>query len=83
VSYKGKTYFSEFKRDIESADAYATVDASLNYQLDGKRINFQVWVKNLTDVFRPSSTFALATGRLIGATWLPPRTFGATIGYKF
>lgn len=83
VSYKGKTYFSEFRRDIESADAYATVDASLNYQLDGKRINFQVWVKNLTDVFRPSSTFALATGRLIGATWLPPRTFGATIGYKF
>ncbi|QNA84179.1 TonB-dependent receptor [Sphingomonas sp. So64.6b] len=83
VSYKGKTYFSEFKRDIESANAYALVDASLNYQLDGKKINFQIWVKNLTDKFRPSSTFALATGRLIGATWLPPRTFGATLGYKF
>ncbi|MEG3152045.1 TonB-dependent receptor [Sphingomonas sp. ZT3P38] len=83
VSYKGKTYFSEFKRDIESANAYTLVDASLNYQLDSKNINFQIWVKNLTDKFRPSSTFALATGRLIGATWLPPRTFGATMGYKF
>jgi len=83
VSYKGKTYFSEFKRDIESANAYAMVDASLTYQLDARKISVQLWVKNLTDVFRPSSTFALATGRLIGATWLPPRTFGATLGYKF
>jgi iron complex outermembrane receptor protein len=83
VAYKGKTYFSEFRRDIESADAYTMVDASLNYVMDDKKINFQIWAKNLTNVFRPSSTFALATGRLIGATYLPPRTYGATIGYKF
>lgn len=83
VSYKGKTYFSEYKRDIESSDAFASVDASLSYATDDNRIRAQLWVKNLTDVFRPSSTFALATGRLLGATWLPPRTYGATIGYNF
>ncbi|UAJ09079.1 TonB-dependent receptor [Glacieibacterium megasporae] len=83
VSYKGKTYFSEFKRDIESSNAYTMVDASLTYARDGDHITVQAWVKNLNDVFRPSSTFALATGRLIGATYLPPRTFGGTIGYKF
>lgn len=83
ISYKSKTYFTEYKRDIESSNAFTMVDASLNYQTGDQRLNFQLWVKNLTDVFRPSSTFALATGRLIGATWLPPRTYGATIGYKF
>ncbi|OYY70403.1 MAG: TonB-dependent receptor [Sphingomonas sp. 28-63-12] len=83
VSFKGKTYFSEFKRDIESANAYTMVDLSLNYETYNKKISLQFWVKNLGDVFRPSSTFALATGRLIGATWLPPRTFGATVGYRF
>ncbi|WP_296681059.1 TonB-dependent receptor [Novosphingobium sp.] len=83
VSYKGKTYFSEFKRDIESANAYTTLDASIKYQTDDRRVSFQIWGKNLTDVFRPSSTFALATGRIIGVTYLPPRTFGATAGYKF
>ena len=83
LSYKGKTYFSEYARNIESADAYTMLDASLNYETANKQVNFQLWVKNLTDVFRPSSTFALATGRLIGVTYLPPRTFGATVGYKF
>ncbi len=83
VSYKGKTYFTEYKRDIESADAYAVVDASINYRTDSKRINFQIWAKNITDTFRASSTFALATGRIIGVTYLPPRAYGATIGYKF
>ncbi|MGI4880864.1 MAG: TonB-dependent receptor [Janthinobacterium lividum] len=83
VSYKGKTYFSEFKRDIESSNAYTQFDASLTYARDGDKITVQAWVKNLSDVFRPASTFALATGRLIGAIYLPPRTFGGTIGYKF
>lgn len=83
VSFKGRTYFSEFKRKIESSAAYTQLDLSLTYQTDNKKMNLQFWVKNATDVFRPSSTFALATGRLLGATWLPPRTLGATFGYKF
>ena len=83
VSYKGKTYFSEFRRDIESSNAFTMVDASLTYARDGGRITAELFVKNLTDILRPTSTFALATGRLVGATYLPPRTFGATIGYKF
>jgi iron complex outermembrane receptor protein len=59
------------------------LDMSLAYETNDGRIRAQVWAKNLTDVFRPSSTFALATGRLLGATWLPPRTYGVTVGYKF
>lgn len=83
LSYKGKTYFSEFKRDIEASESFTMVDASLTYAMEGDRVTVQAWVKNLGDTFRPASTFALATGRLIGVIYLPPRTFGATVGYRF
>lgn len=83
VSYKSRTFFSEYMREIESSAAYTMVDASLAYETNDGRIRAQLWAKNLFDVFRPSSTFALATGRLIGVTYLPPRTYGLTVGYKF
>ena len=41
----------------------------------GRMKRVQAWVKNLFDVStRASSTFALATGRLLGVTYLAPRT---------
>jgi len=83
VSYKSRIYFTEFEREIESSASYFFVDAGATYRTADDRLSFQLWAKNLFDVDRRSSTFALATGRLIGATYLPPRTFGATIGYSF
>ncbi len=83
VTYKSRTYFTEFQRDIESAKGYTFVDLGAIYRTEDDRLSFQLWVKNLFDIDRKSSTFALATGRLIGATYMPPRTFGATIGYNF
>ncbi|MDB5717743.1 MAG: TonB-dependent receptor [Sphingomonas bacterium] len=83
VSHKSRTYFSEFRRAVESSRAYTMVDGSLAFTSGDARIRAQLWVKNLFDIDRPSSTFALATGRLIGVTYLPPRTYGATIGYTF
>ena len=43
----------------------------------------ELWGKNLSDELVESSTFALATARTIGVTWLPPRTYGLTVGYNF
>ncbi|MEO7549702.1 MAG: TonB-dependent receptor [Croceibacterium sp.] len=83
VSYKSRVYFSEYQRDLESSPAYTMVDASIIYRTQDDRVSFQLWGKNLFDIDRPSSTFALATGRVIGVTYLPPRTFGATIASKF
>jgi iron complex outermembrane receptor protein len=83
VSYKSRVYFTEFQREIESSAEYHMVDASAIYRTADDRLSFQVWAKNLFDIDRPASTFALATGRLIGVTYLPPRTFGATVGYNF
>ena len=83
VSHKSRIYFSEFQRDIESSAAYTMVDLALNFATADDRIHGQLWVKNIGDELRTSSTFALATGRLLGATYLPPRTYGGTVGYKF
>jgi iron complex outermembrane receptor protein len=83
VSHKSRVYFSEYERDIESAAGYTMLDAWLQYLSPDERLSVQLWGKNLTDTDRPSSTFALATGRLIGVTYLAPRTYGLTLGYKF
>jgi len=83
VTYKSRIYFTEFEREIESSKAYTFVDVGATYRTADDRLSFQVWAKNLFDVDRLSSTFALATGRLLGATYLPPRTYGATVAYNF
>ena len=82
VSHKSRVFFSEYERDIESAAGYTMVDAWLQYSSPDDRLHVQLWGKNLADTDRASSTFALATGRLIGVTYLPPRTYGLTVGYK-
>ncbi len=83
VSHKSRVFFSEYERDIESAAGYTMVDAWLQYASPDDHLHVQLWGKNLSDEDRASSTFALATGRLIGATWLQPRTYGLTVGYSF
>jgi iron complex outermembrane receptor protein len=82
VSHKSRVFFSEYERDIESAAGYTMVDAWVQYTSSDDRLRVQLWGKNLFDTDRASSTFALATGRLIGVTYLAPRTYGITVGYS-
>ena len=83
IAYKSRIYFTEFRREIESSAGYALVDAALRYEHGDGRFTASAWIRNIFDVDRKSSTFALATGRLIGATYLPPRTFGVSAEYDF
>lgn len=83
VSYKSRVYFSEYQREIESSKPYTLFDAWIQYTSPDDHLRVQLWGKNIFDTDRPSSTFALATGRLIGVTYLPPRTYGLSVGYSF
>lgn len=83
VAYKSRVYFTEFEREIESSAPYGLFGAALRFESGDGQITASAWVRNLFDVERKSSTFALATGRLIGATYLPPRTYGVSVGYSF
>jgi iron complex outermembrane receptor protein len=80
---RSRVFFSEYEREIESSDPYTMVDASIRYTDASERFLVQLWIRNAFDVLRPSSTFALATGRLIGVAWLPPQTYGITAGVRF
>ncbi|MPT47535.1 MAG: TonB-dependent receptor [Sphingobium sp.] len=83
VSHKSRTYFSEFERAIESSASFTMVDGALGFTTSDRKLKVEAFIKNAFDIFRPSSTFALATGRLLGVTYLPPRTYGLTVGYNF
>jgi len=83
VSGRSTVYFTEFNRLSEGSRPYTMFDAWLRWRSEDEALSAQFWVKNITNVFRPTSTFAVSTGRIIGATYLPPRTYGVTLGVKF
>ncbi len=80
---KSNVYFTEFERLKEGSAAYTMFDAGIRWSSAIDGLTVLASVKNLTDVLRKSSTFALSTGRVIGATYLPPRTYGLALSYKY
>jgi iron complex outermembrane receptor protein len=83
ATYRSKIFFTEFNRLIEGTESYTLFNGALIFKTPDERWSVAAWVKNLSNVFRPQSTFALATGRIIGATWVPPRTYGLTVGFRY
>lgn len=83
VSYKSQIFFTEFNTQVDGSKPYTMFDTNLRYVSGNGRFTADFWAKNLTDVFRPTSTFELSTARDIGVTYLPPRTYGFSVGYKF
>ena len=83
ISYKDDIYFTEFNRLLEGQDSYTIYDAQLRYASDDGRWIAELWGKNLSDEDVASSTFQLATARVIGVTYMPPRMYGLTVGYQF
>ena len=83
VSYKDDVYFTEFKRLLEGQESYTILDMQLRYASVDGPWTAELWGKNLTDEEVASSTFQLATARVIGVTYMPPRTYGLTLGYRF
>jgi iron complex outermembrane receptor protein len=83
VTYRDDIFFTEFERLLEGQEAYTLWDANIRYASGGERFTANFWVKNITDELVAGSTFALATARTLGVTYLPPRTFGLTLGYRY
>lgn len=83
MSGKSTIYFTEFNRLSEGARSFTLFDAALRWTSAKEDVTASLWIKNIADTLRASSTFAISTGRVIGATWLPPRTYGFTLGYRY
>jgi iron complex outermembrane recepter protein len=80
---KSNVYFTEFQRLKEGSAAYTMFDAGLRWTSENDGLTVQASIKNLSDVLRKSSTFGISTGRIIGATYLPPRTYTLSLSYKY
>lgn len=80
---KSNVYFTEFQRLNEGSRSYTMFDTALRWSNADDNLTVQAGIKNVTNVLRRSSTFALSTGRIIGATYLPPRTYGLALSYKY
>ncbi len=83
VTYKDDVYFTEFQRLLEGQDAYTIWDFNLRFEDAVGQLTADLWIKNATDEDVATSTFALATARTIGVTYLPPQTYGLSLGYRF
>ncbi|WP_164975641.1 TonB-dependent receptor [Sphingobium fluviale] len=83
--YESKKYFNEFNEAIAMQGETFTLNANLRVNLPGDRLYVNFWGRNLTDEY--ALTFVNVTSRPIGhvrlATLAPPRTFGASLGFKF
>lgn len=83
VSYKDDQFFSEFNTERLFQDSYTLVDARIAYLLPESDIEIALWGKNLSDEDIAGGAFAISTGRSIGTTFLPPRTYGISFGTRF
>ncbi len=80
---KGEQFYTEFNNPVMGAGAYGILDANLLYTSADERTTVNFWGKNLTDEMVLSGAFAISTSRTITGTYLPPRQYGVTVGYKF
>jgi iron complex outermembrane receptor protein len=80
----GVTYFTPYNTSALKMPAYAMGNAYLTYE-DGKHWSANLWVRNVTDKFAWNSMFieGATAGQQTSGVPLAPRTFGATLGYKF
>ena len=80
---RDKQYYTEFNDEITSQDSYTLYDANLLYTAPGEKLTVNLWGKNLSDEMVVSGVYVISTTRTITGTYLPPRAYGFTVGYKF
>lgn len=83
VSSRDKQYYTEFNDEITGQDGFTLYDANLLYTGAGGKFTLNFWGKNLSDEMIVSGIYVTSTARTITGTYLPPRTYGVTAGYKF
>jgi iron complex outermembrane recepter protein len=82
-AYRSRQFHTEFNDARLGQKGYIQLDANILYTSPSERVTANLWVKNITDEFVYSGSFAISTSRIIGGTLQPPRTYGITLGYKY
>ena len=83
--WQSKVYFTEFNNRDAEQSAYFISNAGLTYHSPNDRWSLGGWVKNI------GNEFVIANNIIAAATFayprvgslMPPRTYGATLGFNF
>ena len=82
--YQDEVYFTEWNRKDAYQDSYEQYNASIDYVWNESWL-VSVWGRNLSDeevISNNIITAPLYDSLRVGSV-LPPRTYGATVGYQF
>jgi iron complex outermembrane receptor protein len=82
--YQDEVYFTEWNRSDAYQDSYEQFNASIDYVFNESWM-VSVWGRNLSDeevISNNIITAPLYDSLRVGSV-LPPRTYGATVGYQF
>ena len=85
AKYQTKVFFSEFNNRDAEQGAYTTVNAGVTYYSRDDRWSVGAWVKNLTNEYVIANNIVAANtfAYVRVGSLLPPRTYGATLAFKF
>jgi iron complex outermembrane receptor protein len=73
--------FAYWRRTLARQDSYSLLNAMLIARFDGTELELQLWAKNLTDERYVERSVDLGT--LVNAVPGDPRTYGASLTYRF
>ncbi len=83
-AYKGRVYFSPFEEPFLSQKGFGLFNARLSFSDADERWTIALWARNITDELVASSRLEeVAAGQTASNFYLPPRTYGVTVGYRF
>jgi iron complex outermembrane receptor protein len=83
VGYSGSHWTTGLQQfDLAKQDAYAKVDARLNWISPSERWTAQAYVENASDVAILQHTI-VGGSDIIQVSWGKPRTYGVKVGYEF
>jgi iron complex outermembrane receptor protein len=84
-AYQARVYFTEFNNADATQGGYGLVNASVGWESSDAHWSVTAWIRNAADKFAIANdiiTAPLYDSVRVG-TVIPPRTFGATVGFKF
>jgi len=83
VQHQSEIFFTPFNQQLTSQDQVTRYNAALRFDDRGERWSATLWGRNLTDELVATNNFVISTARFISAQYAPPRTYGATVEFRF
>jgi iron complex outermembrane receptor protein len=84
LSYQSSQYFEVLNIPRLRQSSYALLGGHIDYETAGGRFSASLWAKNIAQTFYFTSRVDLLAGFGLDYNHIGnPRTYGATIGYKF